>query len=460
MKTNEIKFVNNLLRQDRMPIRKFEEKSILLNKKSSRCLCAQTKIRFSHYFSFIVFFIGLAVVQLGFGEDPKVLLGVDVLFKEDKLAEWKGKRIGLITNQTGVDHKMRSTIDLFLNNAFDIKVTALFSPEHGISGQAYAAEEVLDRKGPMNIPIYSLHGKTRRPIAHMFKNIDVLFYDIQDIGTRSYTYTTTLCYMMEEAAKLGIPLVVLDRPNPINGQLVEGPMLKEQWRSFIGYLNVPYCHGMTIGELANYFNEEYHIGCQLDVIPMRGWERWMSFADTALFWIPTSPNIPEADTPLFYASTGIIGELSIVSIGVGCALPFKILGAPWIKAVELARAMNEQHLPGVFFLPHYFRPFYGLYKGKDCEGVLIKVTDARSYRPMAVQYMLLGILNLLYPKQIQTKLSELEPIKKELFCKANGNEDMFSLLSKEKYIAWKLISYQQEEREKFRQTRKKYLLYK
>ena len=192
---------------------------------------------------------------------------------------------------------------------------------------------------------------------------------------------------------------------------------------------------------------------------MQGWQRSMSYKDTGLSWIPTSPNVPEADTPMFSASTGIIGELGIVSIGIGSALPFKILGAPRIKAETLAAKMNEQHLPGVFFLPYHFRPFYGLYKGKDCEGVLIKITDPRVYRPIAVQYMLLGILNLLYPKQIQAKLHALEPSKKELFCKANGNEEMLALLSKEKYVAWKLISFQKEEREQFRQTRQKYLLY-
>lgn len=395
-----------------------------------------------------------------FAQESALLLGVDVFFKGERALKWKGKRVGLITNQTGVDTSMRPTIDLFLNNTHGIKLTALFSPEHGFAGQAYAAEEVGHHKGPNGIPIYSLHGKTRRPTAQMLKDIDLLVYDIQDIGSRSYTYTTTLFYMMEEAAKLKIPFIVFDRPNPINGQIVEGPMLKEQWRSFIGYVNVPYCHGMTIGELAQYFNAEYHIGCALEVVPMQGWQRWMSFSDTGLIWIPTSPNIPEADTPLFYATTGIIGELGIVSIGIGYTLPFKLLGAPWIKGEEFAAKMNEQHLPGVFFVPYHFRPFYGLYKGKDCEGVLIKVTERNTYRPIAVQYMLLGILNLLYPKQMQAKIAALEASRKELFCKANGNEEMFSLLSKEKYLAWKLISFQKEEREQFRQTRQKYLLYK
>jgi uncharacterized protein YbbC (DUF1343 family) len=401
----------------------------------------------------------LVPLALCCAQEPKISLGVDVFFRERRFDQWKGKRVGLISNQTGVNREMRSTLDLFLDHASDIKLTALFAPEHGMGGQVYAGKEVSDQKGPRNIPVYSLHGKTRRPTAQMLKDVDVLIYDIQDIGSRTYTYINTLFYVMEEAAKLQIPIIVLDRPNPINGLLVEGPMLKEEWRSFIGYINVPYCHGMTVGELARFFNQEYQIGCKLEVIPMQGWRRSMSFADTGLSWIPTSPNIPEADTPLFYATTGIIGELSIVSIGIGYTLPFKILGAPWIKAAEFAQKMNEQHLPGVHFLPYYFRPFYGIYKEKDCEGVLIKITDSHIYRPVAVQYMLLGILHLLYPKQLQACLKSLGPDKKELFCKANGNEEMFTLLSREKYIAWKLISFQKEEREQFRQIRQKYLIY-
>lgn len=405
-----------------------------------------------------LFFLILLPHFLCCAVEPKISLGVDVFFKE-KVVQYKGKRVGLITNQTGVDREMRSTVDLFRERAPDIQLVALFAPEHGVSGQVYAGKEVLDQKGPHGIRQYSLHGKTRRPTPQMLKDIDVLIYDIQDIGSRTYTYITTLFYAMEEAAKQHIPFVVLDRPNPINGLLVEGPMLKEQWRSFIGYINVPYCHGMTVGELARFFNEEYKIGCKLEIVPMQGWRRSMSFSETGLSWIPTSPNIPEADTPLFYATTGIIGELGIVSIGVGYTLPFKILGAPWIKAAEFASKMNEQKLPGVHFLAHYFRPFYGIYKDKECEGVLIKITDLHAYRPIAVQYMLLGILHLLYPKQMQACLKALDPSKKELFCKANGNEEMFQLLFKEKYVAWKLISFQKEEREQFRQIRQKYLLY-
>lgn len=411
------------------------------------------KISFLQAMSIFVFFLHFQAYP------ANIQLGIDVFFNERIVDELQGKRVGLVTNHTGMDSKMCSTIDLFLHCAPGVKLCALFAPEHGINGGHYAFEEVKEIKGPAGIPVYSLHGKTRRPTEHMLNGIDVIVYDIQDIGCRSYTYTTTLCYCMEEAAKRGIPIIVLDRPNPINGLVIDGPMLEEKWQSYIGYLNVPYCHGMTIGEIARFFNDKYQIGCKLRVICMKGWKRWMTFSDTGLTWIPTSPYIPESDTPQFYASTGLIGELSLVNIGIGYTLPFKVVGAPWIKGREMADKLNDQKLPGVFFVPFHYRPFYGVFKGKDCEGVMIIVTDSKTYRPVSTQYMILGILKNLYPKQISAKLNALEAAKKDLFCKANGNEEMLSLLRNEKYVAWKLILYQKQEREQFQQERKKYLLY-
>lgn len=379
--------------------------------------------------------------------------GVDVFFEGEHLSLIKDKRVGILTNHTGVDGQMRSTLQRFLDCA---QVTAIFSPEHGLKGQHYAWESVKhgDEKG---IALYSLHGETRRPKPEMLKDIDVLIYDIQCTGVRAYTYPTTLFYTMEEAAKLGIEVIVLDRPNPINGLVVDGPMLEEKWRSYIGYINVPYCHGMTIGELSRFFNEEYKIGCKLKVIPMKGWERSMSYRDTGLAWIPPSPNIPEPDTPLFSSSTGILGELHIINIGIGFTLPFKVVGAPWISANEFAEKLNAQKLPGVHFQPFHFRPFYGLYKGIDCQGVLIQITDTKIYRPLSVQYLLLGMLKSLYPKEFSKRLADMGS--KDVFCKANGTEAVYEIILKEKYPAWKLIELHKAEREAFLETRKKYLLY-
>lgn len=400
----------------------------------------------------------IGVLLIGWAPKPLVELGVDRFFKEEVVHEVEGKRVGLITNHTGVNGQLKSTLSLLLEHRPQIHVVSLFAPEHGIHGQGYAAER-MDTGSFQGIPIHNLHGATRRPTEAMLKGIDILIYDIQDIGCRTYTYTTTLFYVMEEAAKKHIPVIVLDRPNPINGQIVDGPMLEEKWRSFIGYLNVPYCHGMTIGELARFFNETYQVGCQLKVVKMKGWKRSMTYRETGLHWIPTSPQIPESDSPLFYATTGILGELGIVNMGVGYTLPFKVIGAPWIKAQEFADQLNAQKMPGVFFTPLHYRPFYGLYKGQDCQGVLIMITQPTLYRPVLAQYMLIGILKTLYPKEVTAQIAQVNPQKKALFCSANGNDEMFRILSQERYVAWKLILFQKEEREQFIQERKKFLMY-
>jgi uncharacterized protein YbbC (DUF1343 family) len=377
--------------------------------------------------------------------------GVDVFFQDGHIASLEGKRVAVLTNQTGVDMEMRPTLERLRGS---VDLVAIFSPEHGLKGQHYAAASV-DHGETKGVSVYSLHGKTRRPEPQMLQNIDVLVYDIQCTGVRAYTYATTLFYMMEAAAEHGIEVVVLDRPNPINGLIVDGPMLEEKWRSFIGYVNVPYCHGMTIGELAQFFNREYEVGCNLRVIPMKGWQRSMSYRDTGLAWIPPSPNIPEPDTPLFCPSTGILGELSMLSIGIGFTMPFKVVGAPWVQADDFAEKLNAQNLPGVRFQPFHFRPFSGLYSGVDCQGVLIQIMDPKIYKPLSVQYMLLGMVKSLYPKEFAKRLGS----SKDLFCKANGTDQVYEILSKEKYPAWKLIELHKAEREAFLEKRKKYLLY-
>jgi len=391
---------------------------------------------------------------LGSEKAPAVLPGVDVFFEEGQYKRLKGKRIGLITNQTGVDCRLRPTLQLLCEQP-DLEVVALFSPEHGLNGQNYAEAAVKNEKSG-NLPVYSLFGATRRPTEEMLKNIEVLIYDIQCVGSRVYTYPTTLFYVMEEAAKRDIEVIVFDRPNPINGLMIDGPMLEEKWRSFIGYINVPYCHGMTIGELARFFNGEYHVGCKLKVVPMQGWKRSMTYADTGLVWIPPSPNIPEADTPFFYLSTGILSGLKLLNIGVGYTLPFKIVGAPWINAEQYAQKLNEQKLPGVQFVPYHFKPFYGLYKGENCQGVLIRITQPLNYRPVSVQYVLLGVLKSMYPKQFARCVTSAASL--DLFHQANGTEAVFRILTEEKYATWKLLEFQKADRNSFKALREKYLL--
>lgn len=385
-----------------------------------------------------------------------IKLGIDRFFEEGYSVVIKKKRVGLITNHTGVDRHLRATLDHFKEKT---NLVAVFFPEHGLTGAHRAEEKLKNGKKQKKIHYYSLHGKTKRPTKEMLKNIDILVYDIQEIGCRSYTYASTLFYAMEEAAKNKTPIIVLDRPNPMSGLIVDGPMMQEKWRSFLGYINVPYCHGMTIGELALFFNKEYKIGCKLKVVPMTGWKRQMTYQDTRLPWIPTSPYIPEADTPFYYASTGILGSLGVVSIGIGYTLPFKVVGAPWIDGPGLAEKLNAQKLPGVHFMPFDFKPFYGKFKNLICHGVKIVITNAKSYRPLSVQYMLIGILKSLYPRHFRTKLDKITPLQKSSFCKVNGNSDILEMIQKQKYVAWKLIGYGEEERQAFLEKRKKYLIY-
>jgi uncharacterized protein YbbC (DUF1343 family) len=393
-------------------------------------------------------------------KEPKVTVGIDLLLKNPKYAsKLKGKRIGLITNHTALNGMRKRSVDLLKEKREPLGYTlkALYAPEHGLYGSAHAAEKVSDQQDADGIPIYSLHGKTRRPTPEMLKEIDLLIFDIQDIGSRSYTYISTLFYVMEEAAKAKIPLIVADRPNPINGLMVDGPMMEEKWRSFIGYINVPYCHGMTIGELASFFNAEYKVGCSLTVVPMEGWKRSMSFDDTGLIWIPTSPNIPESTTPYYYPTTGLIGELQLLNIGVGYTLPFKLIGAPWIDAQEFAKTLNAQKFPGVFFQPFYFKPFYGRYKSENCEGVIIVITDTSLFQPIQTQYLILGILKSLYPAQFLEALEKSKECK-QLFCQAAGTEEIYRILQEKKYLVWELKEVHRREREAFLPTRQKYLI--
>lgn len=389
--------------------------------------------------------------------EAKVLLGIDVLLRDNNISKLKNRKIGLITNHTAINGDMRLTHEILSSKAKDFKIVALFAPEHGIFGKEYAENTVKGEQSYEGIPVYSLYGETKRPTQAMLKDIDLLIYDIQDIGSRSYTYITTLFYVMEEAAKRGIPVLVLDRPNPINGLVVDGPMLEADIRSIVGYINVPYCYGLTIGELATYFNQEYKIACRLEVIPMKGWRRSMSFKDTGLPWIPTSPHIPESDTALYYPITGILGELGMVNIGVGYTLPFKLIGAPWINAEEFAKAMNQQNLPAVNFFPFRFRPFYGKFVNENCQGILISVTDSIKYKPLTIQYAILSTLKRLYPKKFEEAISS-QKHRRKMFAQVLGTDKMWSLMQSSAPLQWNLRLLHEAERKAFMEKRRSYLL--
>lgn len=389
-----------------------------------------------------------------------VKVGADVLFEEKELlAHLKGKRIGLITNQSAINRKLQTTFDLLKSCEKEYKIACVFAPEHGYWGDAYACEEIKDQS-IKNIPLYGLFGSRRRPTKEMLSEIDLLIFDVQDIGTRSYTFISTLFYCMEEAAKASLEMIVLDRPNPLGGLIVDGPLLEEPWRSFLGYVKVPYCHGMTVAELARFFNQEYKVGCKLTVVAMKGWKRNMSFSQTGLPWVPTSPQIPESDTPFFYPATGLIGHCSLVNIGIGYTLPFKLVGAPWIEAEKFAVALNQQKLPGVYFQPFYYRPFFGKFKLENCQGVRILITEPNQFLPVTTQFTIMGVLKNLYPKYFDAAIADVlkNANKKDVFNKLNGSEEILNIVSKEKYIIWKLRDLCENAREEFLPIRKKYLL--
>jgi len=386
-------------------------------------------------------------------------VGLDLLFQPPYIELLKGKKVGLITNQTAINAKQESALELFTRQqegaSFELK--ALFAPEHGIYGDIFAEKEVVNLKTDSGIPIYSLYGPTRRPTEQMLKGLSLLVFDIQDIGSRSYTYASTLFYVMEEAAKQNIPVLVLDRPNPINGLVVDGPMLEEKLRSFVGYVNVPYCHGMTLGELAKFFNEEYKVKADLKVVPLKGWKRWMNFKETQLAWIPTSPYIPESTTCLTYPVCGLFGEMRFfVSIGVGYTLPFKVVGAPWIDPEAFARTLNRYKLPGVHFTPFRYRPIAGSFTAKACKGVLIHVTNHRTYLPVTTQYLLMSVLKELYPKETKKAIQDVKATP-QTFFKACGTLDIIKILEKEKTPFKSLCQIHAKERKKFAEVRKKYL---
>ena len=291
-----------------------------------------------------------------------------------------GKRVGLVTNPTGVLPDLRSTVDV-LAKAPGVRLQALFGPEHGVRGDVPAGGYVASSKDPSTgLPVYSLYGTTKRPTAAMLRGLDVLVFDIQDIGSRSYTYLSTLGNVMEGAAAVRMPVVVLDRPNPLGGERVEGSPLESGFTSFVGKYPIPYVHGMTLGELARMINGRGWLPngarCDLTVIPCQNWRRGMTdWTQTGLPWVPTSPHIPRPDSSHFYAATGVTGELPTLSIGVGYTLPFELAGAPGLSAIWLAREMERRNLAGFRFRPMTWTPFYNRFEGKSCSGVQIHLDD-------------------------------------------------------------------------------------
>ena len=375
-------------------------------------------------------------------------------------APLRGKRVGLITNPTGVDRNLRSTVDI-LFNAPGVKLVSLFGPEHGVRGDFTAGEYVMTETDPVTgLPVYSLYGKTRKPTKEMLQGLDVLVYDIQDIGSRSYTFISTLGLVMEAAAENNIKVVVLDRPNPLGGVRMEGPLTKPGFISFVSQFEIPYLHGLTVGELALFLNGERLLAnglqCNLEVIAMKGWRRDMCFESTGLQWVPSSPHVPHADSPLFYPATGITGELYTVSIGVGYTLPFQLFAAEWFDADSLAGNLNSLHLPGVIFRPVHYKPYYSTYQGKLIHGVQIHFTDVEKAPLSLLQFYLMQEAHKLWPDK---NLFEMcDPSRLSMFDKVCGTDLIRKEFSKEFKVS-AIEEIWERDIPAFRKKAEKYFLY-
>ncbi len=310
-----------------------------------------------------------------------------------------GKRVGLITNQTGINAQGVSSITLLQR---ECNLVSLFSPEHGLGG--YAREGAFienETEASSGLTVYSLYGEHKRPNKKQLEAIDVLCFDIQDVGARFYTYISTMAYAMEACARNNKEFVVFDRPNPI-GDSVEGNILEDDYRSFTGYFPIVQRHGMTVGELARFFNAYYKIACKLTVVPMKGWKRDSYFDDLPLIWIPPSPNIPTPQSALVYSGMCLF-EGCNVSVGRGTTKPFEYLGAPFIDSQELARYLNKLKLDGVRFVPVSFEPSQSLYKGEVCNGIFIAITNRKTFKAMKTAVQIFYSLQELYPDDFKIK---------------------------------------------------------
>ena len=388
-----------------------------------------------------------------------VLLGNEVLAAE-KFKVLAGKRVGLITNPSGVNRKLETTLDV-LRAAPGVKLVALFGPEHGIYGDVLAGDKVESRTDERTgLPVHSLYGATRKPTAAMLAGLDAVVYDLQDTGCRSYTFISTMGLAMEACGEAGVEFVVLDRPNPLGGGRIEGPMLgDEKFRSFVSQWDVPYVYGMTCGELARMLNDRgwTKARCKLTVVPMRGWTRAMVWADTGLPWVPASPHVPRGDSPLFQVATGMIGEIGNVSIGVGYTLPFECIGMPQVNPHALAAKLNGYGLAGVKFRPLTYKPYYGAYKDEIVGGVQIYFTDAANAPLTAINHYALEALKEVAGRDVFAEAVKANR-KFDMFDKVNGTDATRRALQEGKSAAEIVAGWRVGE-EKFRAERKKYLLY-
>ena len=377
-----------------------------------------------------------------------------------------GKNVGLVTNPSGVDHLLRSTIDI-LHEAPGVNLKALFAPEHGVRGDAYAGSHVEDSKDPKTgIPVYSVYGSNRKPGKKMLEGLDVVVYDIQDIGSRSYTFISTLGLVMRACAEAGIEVMVLDRPNPLGGDKVEGCLVEPGFHSFVSEFSIPYIYGLTVGELAIMINEEglnrgekgdeAPLKCRLSVIPMEGWQRNMLYRDTGLPWVLPSPNIPYPQSAVNYPSSGIAGEFQgYLNIGIGYTLPFEVFAAEWIDADALKARLDSYDLPGVAFRTIHFKPFSGSLEGKLIHGVQFHYTDYNAACCTMTQFYVMQAVNELYPDRNPFALSKG---RNSMFDKVCGTDYVRTAFGKRLKVE-DIADYWSKDVEAFKKLSKKYWIY-
>ena len=396
--------------------------------------------------------------------EPVVKTGIEVL-RDREFEGLKGKRVGLVTNPSGVDRYLNSTVDI-LYNAPGVELVALYGPEHGVRGDVYAGGHVTDtRDEATGLPVYSIYGATRKPTPEMLEGIDVMVYDIQDVGVRSYTFISTLGLVMEACAEKDIEVMVLDRPNPLGGNKIEGCYVESGFFSFVSQYEIPYVYGLTVGELAVMINEEgmnrgqkgnqAPAHCKLTVIPMEGWTRDMLYEDTALPWVLPSPNIPFKETPMYYAAAGICGELyGFMNIGIGYTLPFQVFGATWLDPEKLKSRLESYSLPGVSFRTIYFKPFSGSQKDQLVKGLQYFFTDYESARITETQFYVMQAVAELYPDKKAFEIISGYG----LFDKVCGTDYVRTEFQK-RYDFTDIKDYWRKDEEAFRELSQRYYIY-
>lgn len=386
--------------------------------------------------------------------------GVEVL-RDGGFAPLQGKRVGLITNPTGVDNSLRSTIDI-LHEAPGVTLAGLYAPEHGVRGDVHAGDHVATTTDPATgVTVHTVYGSKTKPTSEQLKDIDVLVYDIQDIGCRSFTFISTMGKAMEACAEMGIPFVVLDRPNPLGGNKVEGCLVEDSCYSFVSQFPIPYVYGLTPGEVARYINEEGllpgGLRCDLTVVPMEGWSRDMDFRATGMPWVLPSPHIPTPETALYYPASGILGEIGYMNIGVGYTEPFKLFCASWVDADALAARLNALGLPGLLFRPIHIKPFYSFGKGEHLAGVEMYVTDAAAAPLSLTQFYVMQELAAMYPDHKPFETCDRGRL--GMFDKVTGSKNIRRLFGR-RYRVDDIAPYWDKDAAAFKEKSSKYYLYK